>query len=423
MSQPLINITKRQSLIFASFLVLYQFLTYIANDMIMPGMIHVIQSFNGPESAIATSLTAYILGGASLQLILGPISDRIGRRPVMLFGVLLFFICTLFIAFSNSINQFLVARFFEGMGLCFIGVVGYATLQEIFAEMDAVRLIAVLSNIASLAPLLGPLAGATFILYFNWRGIFFTIAFFALIAFIGLLRVMPESVGTKKHDGSIIQRQALTFKTVMHNYGNLITNGSYLLGAFASGLINVPCIAWIAISPIILVTGAKLTVVQYALWQLPIFGSGIIGNWYLRHLTKTQSLRKIIHNGSFIFSIGLIILYGLPLIAGNDFYWLMPGLILYGFSLGVISAPLNRLTLYTTPVSKGTAYAMMSLFAMIIQALGVEIANHIYASHNNLHFALYCLVVGIVYMGLITCLFAIVPHRVHTDNTTGASAT
>lgn len=134
MPQPLINITRKHAFTYAMFLVLYEFLTYIANDMVMPGMIHVVDSFHGPESAIASSLTAYVLGGASLQLFLGPFSDRYGRRPVMIFGAFFFFLCTLFIACSNSIDQFLVARFFQGMGLCFICVVGYATLQEIFQK-------------------------------------------------------------------------------------------------------------------------------------------------------------------------------------------------------------------------------------------------------------------------------------------------
>ena len=110
MVQPLINIPRKQALIFAVFLVLYEFLTYIANDMIMPGMIRVVESFNAPESMVANALTAYVLGGASLQLILGPLSDRYGRRPIMLFGVSLFFLCTVFIALSNSMEQFIVAK-------------------------------------------------------------------------------------------------------------------------------------------------------------------------------------------------------------------------------------------------------------------------------------------------------------------------
>ena len=156
MSQPLINITRKHAYMFAFYLVVYEFLTYIANDMIMPGMINVVASFHGPESAIASSLTAYVLGGASLQLFLGPISDRYGRRPVMLFGAGFFFLCTVFIACSNSIDQFLAARFFQGMGLCFIVVIGYSALQEIFAEMDAIRLISIMANVSITAPLLAP---------------------------------------------------------------------------------------------------------------------------------------------------------------------------------------------------------------------------------------------------------------------------
>src|SRR5581483_8516613 len=139
----LANVSRRQVLFYAAFLVAYEFLTYIANDMAMPAMIRVVSTFHGPETAIASSLTAYVLGGASLQIFLGPISDRYGRRPIMLFGVFFFFLFTIALAGSNSINQFLIMRFFEGMGLCFIVVIGYATLQEIFAEMDAIRLIAI----------------------------------------------------------------------------------------------------------------------------------------------------------------------------------------------------------------------------------------------------------------------------------------
>ncbi len=402
MSQPLINISRKQALYFAGFLVLYQFLTYIANDMIMPGMIQVVSSFNGSEAAIATSLTVYILGGASLQLFLGPLSDAFGRRPVMLVGVALFGIFTLLIAGSHSMTQFLIARYFQGMGLCFIAVVGYATLQEIFAEMDAIRLIAVLSNVASLAPLIGPLAGAAFILLFHWRGIFLLIAFFTFIALLGLNYFMPESVGARKKDGELIPKISLAPRVIAGNYFRLLTNSEFMIGAIASGILAIPCIAWIAISPIILVTDAKLSVVQYALWQLPIFSAGIAGNFYLRRLTHHLSIRQIIINGSLIFSLGLLLCYLLPILFSSSYIWLMPGLVIYGFALGVLQAPLNRYVLFCTPVAKGTAYAMISLISMCAQAIGVEIANHVYVEHNNLHFGFFCFVAGIVYLlGLI----------------------
>lgn len=390
MSLPLIPITRKQALIFACFLVLYEFLTYIANDMIMPGMVMVVNSFNASESNIATSLTFYMLGGASLQLLLGPVSDAYGRRPLMLLGAALFLLFTLLIACSNSMHQFLIARFLQGMGLCFIGVIGYATIQEIFAEMDAVRLIAIMANAAVLAPLLGPILGALVIHYTSWRVIFITIAFFALIAFWGLWRYMPESLGQTKSDGELITKTPLSLKSTFKNYKYLLTNPSFCLSAIAFGLSGIPCIAWIALAPVIMIVEAKLTVIEYGLWQLPAFTATILGNWALHKLTYHYELKPIIRIGSIIMAVGMLIMMLLPLLFGNNYLYLMPGVLIYFFALSVVTGPLNRYCLYLTSVSKGTVSALVSLSFMSIGALGIEIASFFYSHHRNLHFALYC---------------------------------
>ncbi|ARG99802.1 MFS transporter [Legionella micdadei] len=397
MAQPLINITRQQALVFACFLVLYEFLTYVANDMIMPGMLKVVESFKGPESAVATSLTAYILGGASLQLFLGPISDRYGRRPVMLSGAFLFLLCTVAIACSNSIDQFLAARFFQGMGLCFIGVIGYATLQEIFAEMDAIRLIAIMANVSTIAPLLGPLLGAAFIHYFSWRLIFVLIGLFALLALWGLWRFMPEPIGQTKRDGEEIQRISLSPRTVLSNYKNLLTNAPFILGSIALGLVGLPCVAWIALAPVILIAEAKLSVIQYGLWQIPLFGATILGNWVLQRLTHRGTVKKILRLGSVVVGVGLLTSFLLTLAVSNYFFWLLPGLIIYFFGLGIAAAPLNRFILFCTPISKGTTSALMSMIGMCVQAIGIEIANHFYQSHSNTFFGFYCALTGFGY--------------------------
>lgn len=408
MSQPLINITRKQALVFAAFLVLYEFLTYIANDMIMPGMIKVVESFNGPESAIASSLTVYILGGASLQLILGPLSDRFGRRPVMISGAVLFFLCTVFIACSNSIDQFLVARFFQGMGLCFIGVIGYATLQEIFSEMDAIRLIALMANVSILAPLLGPLLGAIFIHYFSWRFIFVIIGIFALLALWGLWRFMPESVGQIKRDGVEIKVVSLAPRVIATNYLSLLSNRTFLFGSLAVGLLGMPCVAWIGLAPVIMVISSKLTIIQYSLWQLPVFGAAILGNLVLMRLTHKGSVVKIVLLGSWISGISLISIFALPYLMNDNYIWLLPGLIIYFFGLGLTTAPLTRLILFSTPISKGTTSALMNMIAMCIQALGIEGAKFIYSAHSNIHFGFYCAASGIVYFILLSIALYVV---------------
>lgn len=397
MALPLIPITRKQALLFAVFLVLYEFLTYIANDMIMPGMLDVVAAFHAPESSIATSLTMYILGGASLQLILGPLSDAYGRRPVMIFGALFFFICTIFIACSYSIDSFLLARFFQGMGLCFIGVIGYATLQEIFAEMDAIRLIAVMANVSTIAPLIGPSLGALFIQYFHWRFMFVGIAILALVALWGLWRYMPEPVGQTKSDCQIIAVVSFKLGAIFNNYKALSLNPAFMCGSLALGLLALPCVAWIALAPVILVSEGHLTVIEYGLWQIPLFGALILGNICLHRLTHKTGVFRLIFLGSVVSIVSLLLTYLIPQFYSPNYLSLMPGLIVNFFGLGLTGAPLNRFILFSTPVGKGTTAALESLIGMSIQGLGIEIANRMYASHQNKFFGLFCAGVGILY--------------------------
>jgi MFS transporter, DHA1 family, multidrug/chloramphenicol efflux transport protein len=407
-AEPLIAITRRHAFIFAAFLVAYEFLTYIANDMIMPGMLHVVKSFDAPESAVARSLMLYILGGSTLQIFLGPLSDHYGRRPVMIAGGWLFFLFTIAIMFSGSIHQFLAARFFQGMGLCFITVVGYATLQEIFDEMDVVRLMAIMANISILAPLLGPILGALFVSYWNWRFIFVILAVLAAIILWGLWKWMPESVGQTKRDGEVIPRAELALYDVWERYKALITNPKFMLASLGMGLLGLPCVAWIALAPVIIVSVSGDSLIQYGLWQIPIFLSVILGNFTLRYLTHHFSLKKLVMTGALIVSSGLGLMFVFALTFGNYFVWLMPGLVIYFFGMGITGSPLARFTLFSTEVTKGTASAVMGLVLMGLQAIGIELVNLLYASHSNVVFSMYCAGVGAVFILMMGGIFVLV---------------
>lgn len=172
---------------------LFEFATYIGNDMIQPGMLAVVADFNAGEEWVPTSMTAYLAGGIFLQWLLGPLSDRRGRRPVMLAGVAFFIVACTAILLVTTIEQFIAMRFLQGIGLCFIGAVGYATIQESFEESVCIKITALMANVALIAPLLGPLAGAALIHVAPWQSMFVLFAALAAIAFYGLWKAMPET--------------------------------------------------------------------------------------------------------------------------------------------------------------------------------------------------------------------------------------
>ncbi len=218
---------------------LYEFSVYMANDMIMPSMLHVTKDFHASSDRIPTSLSIFLLGGSSLQLFIGPLSDRVGRRKVMLVGVATFLVSTFFIAFSYSMETFFMGRFLQGTGLCFISVIGYAALQELYEEKTAIRLISLMAIVSLLAPLLGPIVGGVFIEFFHWRFVFLFIGILAAISYVGLGVSMPETAHFQYTDDKSFVKKLPAFcvpnfkiKDFMVLYLNLLKDKKFVCGAF-----------------------------------------------------------------------------------------------------------------------------------------------------------------------------------------------
>ncbi|XJJ06497.1 multidrug efflux MFS transporter MdfA [Escherichia coli] len=383
----------RQALLFPLCLVLYEFSTYIGNDMIQPGMLTVVEQYQAGIDWVPTSMTAYLAGGMFLQWLLGPLSDRIGRRPVMLAGVVWFIITCLAILLAQNIEQFTLLRFLQGISLCFIGAVGYAAIQESFEEAVCIKITALMANVALIAPLLGPLVGAAWIHVLPWEGMFVLFAALAAISFFGLQRAMPETatrIGEK-----------LSLKELGRDYKLVLKNYRFVAGALALGFVSLPLLAWIAQSPIIIITGEQLSSYEYGLLQVPIFGALIAGNLLLARLTSRRTVRSLIIMGGLPIMIGLLVAAAATVISSHAYLWMTAGLSIYAFGIGLANAGLVRLTLFASDMSKGTVSAAMGMLQMLIFTVGIEISKHAWLNGGNGQFNLFNLVNGILWLSLM----------------------
>lgn len=383
----------RQALLFPLCLVLYEFSTYIGNDMIQPGMLAVVEQYNAGIEWVPTSMTAYLAGGMFLQWLLGPLSDRIGRRPVMLTGVVWFIVTCLATLLAQNIEQFTILRFLQGISLCFIGAVGYASIQESFEEAVCIKITALMANVALIAPLLGPLVGAAWIHYAPWETMFVLFAVLAAISFYGLHRAMPETatrLGEK-----------LALRDLGHDYKLVLKNGRFVAGSLAIGFVSLPLLAWIAQSPIIIISGEKLSTYEYGLLQVPIFGALIMGNLVLARLTSRRSVRSLIILGGWWIVPGLAVAAVATVASSHAYLWMTAGLSIYAFGIGLANAGLVRLTLFASEMSKGTVSAAMGMLQMFIFTVGIEISKHAYLFGGNGLFSLLNLLGGVIWLGLM----------------------
>ncbi|MCU5775890.1 MFS transporter [Erwiniaceae bacterium BAC15a-03b] len=389
---PVSNLTFRH-LIFPLSLVLFEFATYIAHDMIQPGMLLVTEEFRvGPEW-VSASLTGYLIGGIVLQWLLGPLSDKYGRRPVMLVGVAFFALCCVVMHWVSSIEQFIALRFLQGISLCFIGAVGYAAVQEAFDETLSVRIAALMANVALLAPILGPVAGAAFLGFSGWRNMFYLFAVVSALAFIGLWRAMPETAGDRNH--------SISLKSMGSGYLALVKDRQVMSGSLAIGLVITPMLAWVALSPVILIHDAGLTRMTYALLQLPIFLAMVVGNLTLGKLAGRLPIEQPLRLGAWPIMLGLLVALVSTLVDNHNYWWLIAGLSLYAFGAGLVNAGLYRLTMFASEAGKGSVAAMVGMFSIAVFAVGIEAAKYAYFAGGNLLFSLVNTICGILWLLLV----------------------
>lgn len=391
--QPISQLTGR-ILLFPLALVLFEFATYIAHDMIQPGMLIVTSEFSvGPEW-VSTSLTAYLIGGVVLQWLLGPLSDKFGRRPVMLSGILFFAVACMLTHWVSSIEEFVSLRFIQGISLCFIGAVGYAAIQEAFDEALAVRMMALMANVALMAPLAGPLAGAAWLTVGSWRSMFWLFAACSLVAFVVLWRVMPETAGDRSH--------SIALPNLARNYGRLMKDRLVMFGSFAIGLVFIPILTWVALSPVILMHDEGLSRMQYALLQLPVFLAMIAGNLTLSKLAGRVPIEQPVKFAAWPILIGLSLALVASLLNIHGYLLITAGLSLYAFGAGMVNAGLYRLTLYASDEGKGSVAAMLGMISILTLAVGIELAKSGYFSGGTLWFCLINFISGVLWFGLVT---------------------
>ncbi len=392
-----ISILNRKTLMFPLAIVLFEFCTYIANDMIQPGMIAVITEYHVGVEWVARSLTAYLIGGTLITWILGPLSDRVGRRPVMIFGAVVFALSLLLILFSWNIESFMVWRIIQGMGLCYILAVGYAAIQEGFEEKAAVKVMALMANVALLAPLIGPILGAAVVSVWPWQVSFVLIAVVAVVSVAALYFHMPE---TMIKDPSASQTR-ISFKAIWQDYRALLAEPAFVKSAVCMSLFGVPLIVWIGLSPVILIKNAGMTPMEYALCQLPVIGALIVGNVLLMKVTDRWAIERPVQWSPYFMVLGVMLIAPVFVFPEHTALFVTLGMTSFAFAQGFAFAVVYRFVMTSVPQGAGVMGAAVGMILMAGYALELELAAWLYYRYAGQGLFVMLLIFSIFFLVLL----------------------
>lgn len=380
------------TLLFPLALVLFEFAVYIANDMAQPAMLQVTREFGVDAGWVPLSMTFFLLGGAALSWLTGPLSDRYGRRPVLLGGVVFFITNCLATYLVSSIEAYMALRVLQGMGLCFINAVGYAAVQEAYAEKTAVRVTALMANVALIAPMVGPLAGAALVEVAPWRSCFLFIAACALLALLGLWWKMPETVRPAANPRPL--------SSMGGDYLQLLRDRRFVLSVLCIPLLALPLMGWIALSPVMLVEDLGMSTLAYGLWQLPVFGGLVAGNLLLAARAEAWPLGRSVLLGMWPVVGGLVLMLAGVLYGQQQHVFLVLGMSLMAVGEGLSFGVLYRFALMSSQLPKGVVSAGMSMLCMAGYGIGIELFRWAYIAGSITGFALLSVLTALVFVWL-----------------------
>lgn len=369
--------------LFALFLVIYEFTAYSANDMIMPGMIAVVNQFHAPLSYVAASLSLYMLGECVVQLWLGPLAERYGKRITILWGNFAFLIFTMFIATSINIDQFMLGRWLQGSGMAFIAM-GYALIHEKFDDKGAVKIIAIMGNISILAPLIGPLIGGIIVSYASWHYIFVVTGILGFISLCGLYRYTPESPN---------QIKKLELKQIIKHYLEIAKSPNFTLGVCCTIMSAMPLLLWIGLAPNLILHNLKLSYRAYIIYQIIAIGGLSASSISMQFLAGRWQLHQLIRRGVYISFAGVLFSF--------VFHWsinlLAGGLFVYSFGLGLCNGSVIRIIMSNKSISQSMAASFMTFSQTLLFAIGIQLSDYLCEQFNYsaFSFSLSCLISAI----------------------------
>ena len=241
-------------------------------DTYLPAFSGIAQSLGASPVQMQQTLSAYLFGFAFMSLFHGAISDSLGRRPVVLWGLAAFTLASAGCALSQSIGQLVFFRAMQGLCTGAGIVVARAVVRDMFSPTQAQKVMSQITIYFGVAPAIAPIIGGWLFVNLNWHSIFWFLTAVGVVLWIGNYKLLPETL-------HVTQRQPLKLSNLMQGYWQLGMDPRFLLLALASG---VPCngmFLYVLSAPVFLGEHLGLAPTQFFWFFVLTIGGIMCGAW------------------------------------------------------------------------------------------------------------------------------------------------
>jgi MFS transporter, DHA1 family, multidrug resistance protein len=338
--------------------------------MLVPALPRLAVTFGRDISVAQMTVSLYMVGIACSQIIMGPLSDRFGRRPVLLAGLGLMVLASAACIFAESLPQLIAARFLQALGGATGMVVSRAIIRDLYSRERIGAMISLVIAVMMIAQMLSPLTGGLLETAFGWRSIFYVITAVSLAIAVAIAVTLPET-----------RRDRLEAGGFRGDVGNLLKSRAFIGYVLCQVLASQIIFTFAGGGPYIVVTQMGRTGAEYGAWFATTGFAYLVGNLFCVRFAPRHSLEKLIWFGLALQLAGslLNLVWGLSGLNQAP-SWLFGTQMLVMFANAFVMSNSAAGAISVRPEAAGTASGAMGFLQMglgsLVSQFGAYLGGH-----------------------------------------------
>ena len=337
-----------------------------ATDMYLPTLPAVGAEFGAPDSVVQLTLSGFFVGMALGQLMVGPISDVIGRRRLLIVGAIVALLASAIAALSPSIAIFVAARFLQGLGGGACVVLARAMVPDLLSGREAAKTYSLLMAILAIAPAVAPIVGGLLAEPIGWRGIYWVLTGLHAVQLLVVLKIVPETGGQSPGGQGATGQRFLA--RVLSNYATVLKSPRFwgFLTAMAFAFASMFC--YIAASSFVFQQEFGLSPRGYAaVFALNAVGM-CVGSFVNSRCIDKFGTKKVMLGGLCLALLGNVLLL-IAVLSGAGLVWIILALLLCISPNGVIMGNSTAMATGLMRTRAGSVTAIMGFGQSVLAAV------------------------------------------------------
>jgi DHA1 family bicyclomycin/chloramphenicol resistance-like MFS transporter len=339
-----------------------------AIDMYLPALPTIAADLQATTAATQMTLMVFFIAFGVCQIVFGPVSDMIGRKPPLYFGLGIFTIGSIGCGAAASIEWLIFFRFVQGIGASAVMVIPRAIIRDLHTGVEATRLMSLVMLVFSVAPILAPITGSALIVPFGWRAVFVAVTVVAVLGFLLVAFLLPETRLPK-------DRLKASLGSVIGGFGQLMRHWRFLGLTFIGGFGMASFFTFLATSSFVYIGHYGLTPTEYSM-AFSVNAIGFIGSsQFAARLGARFGMARMVTSAVLLYAVFSVCLFFLIALGVDSLTVLMIMLFIAFACLGLVIPSTMVLALEEHGPIAGLAASLGGTLQMVAGGIVIAIVS------------------------------------------------